>query len=97
MLDLAPIHPGEILFEEFLEPLALSQNALAQGIYVSARRINEIVNKKRSITADTALRLSLFFKTTPEFWLRLQTKYDLEIAKDKSFRKMQDEINSFVA
>ena len=97
MLDLAPIHPGEILFEEFLEPLALSQNALAQGIYVSARRINEIVHKKRAITADTALRLSLFFKTSPDFWLRLQTKYDLEMAKDKSFRKMQDEIHSYVA
>ena len=97
MLDLAPIHPGEILFEEFLEPLSLSQNALAQGIHVSARRINEIVHKKRAITADTALRLSLFFKTTPDFWLHLQTKYDLEIAKDKSFHKMQEDIEAFVA
>ena len=97
MLDLTPIHPGEILFEEFLEPLSLSQNALAQGIHVSARRINEIVHKKRAVTADTALRLSLFFKTTPDFWLHLQTKYDLEMAKDKSFHKMQEDIEAFVA
>ena len=97
MLNIAPIHPGEILFEEFLEPLALSQNALAQAIHVSPRRINEIVNKKRAITADTALRLSLFFKTTPDFWLSLQTRYDLEIAKDKSYLQMQEEIHSFVA
>ena len=90
MLNIAPIHPGEILFEEFLEPLSLSQNALAQGIHVSARRINEIVQKKRAITADTALRLSLFFKTTPDFWLSLQMHYDLEIAKDKSYLQMQE-------
>ena len=92
-----PIHPGEILFEEFLEPLKLSQNALAKGINVPPRRVNEIVNKKRSVTADTALRLSLFFKTTPDYWLRLQLKYDLEIAKDKVFKKLSSEISSFAA
>jgi antitoxin HigA-1 len=92
-----PIHPGEILFEEFLEPLKLSQNALAKGINVPPRRVNEIVNKKRSVTADTALRLSLFFKTTPDYWLRLQSKYDLEIAKDKVFKKLSSEISSFAA
>jgi len=97
MLDISPVHPGEILSEEFSEPLSLSQNALAQSIHVSPRRINEIVQKKRAITADTALRFSLFFKTTPDFWLRLQSKYDLEIAKDKSFHQMKEEIESFVA
>ena len=97
MADINPIHPGEILQEEFLEPLQLSQNALAKNIHVSARRINEIVHKKRSVTADTALRLSLFFGTTPDFWLRLQSKYDLESEKDKSFTKMKKVIEAYVA
>ena len=97
MADISPIHPGEILMEEFLEPLKLSQNTVAQSIHVSARRINEIVHGKRSVTADTALRLSLFFGTTPDFWLHLQTKYDLESEKDKSFNKMQNEIVAYVA
>ena len=97
MADISPIHPGEILMEEFLEPLKLSQNAVAQSIKVSARRINEIVHGKRSVTADTALRLSLFFGTTPDFWLHIQTKYDLESAKDKSFNKMKNEIEAYVA
>ena len=97
MVDINPIHPGEILQEEFLEPLKLSQNSLAQSIHVSARRINEIVHKKRSVTADTALRLSLFFGTTPDFWLRLQSKYDLESEKDKSFSKMKEIIEAYVA
>ncbi len=69
MFDIKPVHPGEVLLEEFLEPMHLSQNALANAIHVSPRRINEIVHAKRSITADTALRFSLFFNTTPEFWL----------------------------
>ena len=97
MADISPIHPGEILMEEFLEPLKLSQNAVAQSIHVSARRINEIVHGKRSVTADTALRFSLFFGTTPDFWLHLQTKYDLESEKDKSFNKMKNEIEAYVA
>ncbi len=97
MADISPIHPGEILMEEFLEPLKLSQNAVAQSIHVSARRINEIVHGKRSVTADTALRLSLFFGTTPDFWLHIQTKYDLESEKDKSFNKMKNEIEAYVA
>ncbi len=97
MADISPIHPGEILMEEFLEPLKLSQNAVAQSIKVSARRINEIVHGKRSVTADTALRLSLFFGTTPDFWLHIQTKYDLESEKDKSFNKMKNEIEAYVA
>jgi len=97
MAFIAPIHPGEILKEEFLEPFHLSQNALAKAIHVSARRINEIVNEKRSITADTALRLSLFFGTSPDFWMHLQSRFDLEITKDKKFEQIASEIKTFVA
>jgi len=81
MTTLPNIHPGEVLFEEFLEPLHLSQNALARAIRVSPRRINEIILGQRSLTPDTALRLSAYLKTTPEFWLRLQMDYDLERAQ----------------
>ena len=80
---LKPIHPGEILLEEFLEPLGLSQYRLAKDISVPPRRINEIVHGKRSITADTALRLARFFGTTERFWLNLQVRYDLEVEKDR--------------
>lgn len=82
MTTIAPIHPGEILMEEFLEPLEVSQNRLAVAIGVPPRRINEIVHGKRRITADTALRLSRYFGTTDRFWLNLQTRYDLETEKD---------------
>ena len=82
MITLTPIHPGEILMEEFLEPLQVSQNRLAVAIGVPPRRINEIVHGKRRITADTALRLARYFGTTDRFWLNLQTRYDLEIEKD---------------
>ena len=82
MAAIAPIHPGEILMEEFLEPLEVSQNRLAVAIGVPPRRINEIVHGKRRITADTALRLSRYFGTTDRFWLNLQTRYDLETEKD---------------
>jgi len=82
MTTIAPIHPGEILMEEFLEPLAVSQNRLAVAIGVPPRRINEIVHGKRRITADTALRLARYFGTTDRFWLNLQTRYDLEIERD---------------
>jgi len=78
-----PIHPGEILKEEFLEPLGISQYRLAKDISVPPRRINEIVHGKRSITADTALRLARFFGTTERFWLNLQVRYDLEVEKDR--------------
>src|SRR5665811_422725 len=81
MLD--PIHPGLILLEEFLEPLGISQYRLAESISVPPRRINEIVHGKRSITADTALRLAKFFGTSERFWLNLQVRYDLEVEKDK--------------
>ena len=75
---LAPVHPCEILVEEFLKPLALTEYRLAKGLRVPARRINEIVHGKRAITADTALRLGRFFRNSPRFWLNLQTGFDLE-------------------
>ena len=79
----SPVHPGEILLEEFLKPLGMSQYRLAKGISVPPRRINEIVHGKRSVTADTALRLARFFGTSDRFWLNLQTRYDLEVEKDR--------------
>lgn len=78
-----PIHPGEILFEEFLKPLQISQYKLSKDINVPPRRINEIVHCKRSITPDTALRLSRYFGLSERFWLNLQSRYDLEVTKDK--------------
>lgn len=78
-----PVHPGEILYEEFLAPLSLSQYQLAKEIRVPARRINEIVHGQRRITADTALRLAWFFGTSDRFWLNLQTRFDLEMEKDR--------------
>src|SRR5664279_840298 len=82
MTTITPIHPGEILMEEFLEPLQVSQNRLAVAIGVPPRRINEIVHGKRRVTADTALRLARYFGTTDRFWLNLQTRFDLEVEKD---------------
>lgn len=79
----APVHPGEILLEEFLKPMSISQYRLAKDISVHPRRINEIVHGKRAITADTALRLSRYFGMSERFWLNLQTRYDLEIQKDR--------------
>lgn len=82
MTTITPIHPGEVLMEEFLEPLKVSQNRLAVAIGVPPRRINEIVHGKRRITADTALWLARYFGTTDRFWLNLQTRFDLEIERD---------------
>lgn len=82
MAVIAPIHPGEVLLEEFLEPLGVTQHHLAVSIDVPPRRINEIVHGKRRITADTALRLARYFGTTDRFWLNLQTRFDLEVEKD---------------
>jgi len=82
-LDLKPIPPGEILLEEFLKPMVISQNKLAKEIDVSPRRVNEIVLGRRSITADTALRFGRYFNIDPEFWMNLQSHYDLRIAKNK--------------
>ena len=87
-----PTHPGEILLEEFLKPLEVSQYRLAKDITVSPRRINEIVHGQRSITADTALRLSRYFGTSERFWLNLQTGYDLEIEKDRLGTRLESEV-----
>ena len=80
---LPPIHPGEILREEFLSPLGMSANKLALALRVPATRINDIVNEKRGITADTALRLSRYFGTTPKFWTNMQASWELEVAEDQ--------------
>ena len=82
MTTISPVHPGEALIEEFLEPLGVTQHRLAVAIGVPPRRINEIVHGTRRITADTALRLSRYFGTSDRFWLNLQTRYDLEMEKD---------------
>jgi len=80
---LAPIHPGDVLLHDFLEPMGVTQHRLAVTIGVPPRRINEVVHNKRAITADTALRLSRFFGTTPEFWTALQAAFDVEAAREK--------------
>jgi addiction module HigA family antidote len=87
-----PIHPGEILLEEYLKPLGISQYRLAKEISVPPRRINEIVHGKRSITADTALRLARYFGTSERFWLNLQTHYDLEVEKDRLADRLEEEV-----
>ncbi len=87
-----PVHPGEILLDEFLMPMGISQYRLAKDIKVPPRRINEIVLGKRAITADTALRLSHYFGLSEKFWLNLQIKYNLEVAKDKLEGKLKREI-----
>jgi len=92
-----PIHPGEILMEEFLEPLGVSQYRLAKDISVPPRRINEIVHGKRSITADTGLRLARFFGTTERFWLNLQVRYDLEAEKDRRADVLDRDVSVFQA
>jgi len=93
--DMAPIHPGTILLEEFLLPMAISQYRLAKNTSVPARRINEIVHGKRSITADTALRLGKFFNMTPQFWMNLQSRYDLEVAEDNLAGKLEKEVHAY--
>jgi len=90
---LAPVHPGEVLREEFLTPLGLSQNKLALGVGVSPRRINEIVLGKRRVTAETALRLARYFDTTPQFWLGLQADYDLDVAADVLGERLDREVH----
>ena len=90
---LPPIHPGEILMEEFLEPMGISQYRLAKDISVPPRRINEIVHGKRGVTADTALRLGRFFGMSPQFWLNLQTRYDLEVTEDLLANRLDKEVN----
>ncbi|MBM4457271.1 MAG: HigA family addiction module antidote protein [Chloroflexi bacterium] len=92
---LKPVHPGEVLLEEFLKPLGLSQNRLALAIGVDTRRINEIVLEQRSITADTALRLARFFDVSPRFWLGLQAEYDLDVAAEALEPRLENEIRPY--
>lgn len=92
---LAPIHPGEILMEEFLQPMNISQYRLAKDISVPARRINEIVHGLRAITPDTALRLSRYFGMSERFWINLQTRYDLELEKDRLQDRLEKEVHIY--
>ncbi|MGB2764528.1 MAG: HigA family addiction module antitoxin [Candidatus Aminicenantaceae bacterium] len=92
-----PIHPGEVLLEEFLKPMGISQYRLAKDISVPPRRINEIVHGKRAVTADTSLRLSQYFGTSERFWMNLQTRYALEIEKDRLGDRLTKEIQTRVA
>lgn len=89
MAKMKPIHPGEILLEEFLAPMGISQNPLARETGMSPRRVNEIVLGKRSITGDTAIRLGKLFAIEPEFWMNLQSRYDLEVAEDQFHSKVK--------
>jgi antitoxin HigA-1 len=90
-----PIHPGEILLEEFIEPMGITQYKLAKDINVPARRINEIIHCTRSISANTALRLGRYFNMSPQFWINLQTHYDLEIELDKLGDRLSKEVKVF--
>ena len=92
MRRIRPVHPGEILLKGFLNPLVLSQYRLAKGLSVPARRINEIILGKRSISADTALRLARFFGTSERFWLNLQATYDLEVVRDRLQDRLVQEV-----
>jgi len=92
-----PVHPGEILLEEFLKPMGLSQNRLARDLRVPPRRINEIVHGKRRVTADTALRLARYFRMSPQFWVGLQIDYDLDIEEDRLGDRLQQEVRQYAA
>jgi addiction module HigA family antidote len=96
MKKLDPVHPGEVLLEEFLKPMGVSQNKLALSIGVHPRRINEIVLRKRSVTADTALRLARYFGTSARFWVGLQADYDLDIAEDLLGNRLELEVRPMV-
>ena len=92
---LKPVHPGEVLLEEFLKPMELSQNHLALRIGVPARRINEIVLGKRGVTADSAFRLGRYFGMSPQFWLGLQMDYDLDVTADKLAERLEEEVRPY--
>lgn len=96
-ITMPPIHPGEILREDFLKPLGLTANRLAINLRVPAARIGEIVNGRRAITADTALRLARYFGTSPQFWTNLQANYEIELAKDALGSQLEDEIKPYRA
>ena len=96
MIDrLSPVHPGEVLLEEFLNPMDLRQNRLAIDIGVDARRINEIVLGKRAVTADTGLRLSSFFGNSPQFWMGLQLQYDLDMTQEQLGKRLEREVYTY--
>ena len=92
---ISPVHPGEILLEEFLKPMGLSQNKIALDIHVPPRRINEIILGKRRITPDTALRLAKYFHMSPQFWLGLQMDFDLDVAEDQYAEKIDKEVHTY--
>ncbi len=92
MSKIPPVHPGEILYEEFLKPLGISQNQLGHDLGVSPRRVNEIVHGKRAVTADTALRLARYFGNSASFWLGLQMDYDLDVAEDVLAARIKKEV-----
>lgn len=91
---LAPVHPGEVLFEDFLSPMRISQYRLAKDISVPPRRINEIVHGQRSISADTALRLARYFGVSPKFWLNLQSQFDLDVESDRLGDRLRSEVTT---
>ena len=93
MKKIAPVHPGEILLEEFLKPMDISQNQLGRDLGVSPRRVNEIIHGKRSVSADTALRLAAYFGNSPSFWLGLQMDYDLDMARDALAVRIKKEVH----
>ncbi|MEO0836178.1 MAG: HigA family addiction module antitoxin [Cyanobacteria bacterium J06642_3] len=95
--EFSPIHPGEILLEDFLKPMNLSQYSVARSLGVPPRRINEIVHGKRAITADTALRLGRFFDMEAQFWMNLQSRYDLEVTKEKLLDRLDKEVSVYSA
>ena len=95
--ELPPLHPGEILQREFLEPMGISQSKLAMALHVPTRRINEIVLGKRSVTADMALRLARYFRMSPQFWLGLQMDYELDVAQDASDQRIKQEVKPLAA
>ena len=97
MKKIEPIHPGEILLHDFLEPMGISQYRLAKDTSVPARRINEIVHGTRAVTADTALRLGRYFGTSAQFWMNLQTHFDLEVQRDKIGARLDREVHAFAA
>src|SRR3974377_2538777 len=94
---LKPVHPGEILKEEFMVPLGLSMNKIAMGLRVPVTRIADIVNERRGITRDTALRFARYFKNSPTFWMNLQTRYDLEVAEDQIAHKVERDVRPLEA
>ena len=91
-MKMKPVHPGEVLVEEFLVPMGLSQSQLAKEIHVPVRRVNEIARGRRGITADTALRFARFFGTTPEVWQNLQSQYEMDVAKSSVWEKIKSTI-----